>query len=229
MIVRAAATLILEDAGRHEESRELLREIVDGIDHLERNEHWLVTMASLSESTVLLREPEIGERLFRLLLPYERLMIAQDNVNYALIVGLADGEAVRTLVDTAVQNSAFRAGIKREEFQGFDVYKITLMMGIFINWTVTDDMAVVSASPSMVQDVLRRKAAGDLPTVAGDEHFKQALSAHSDTYSVITYADAASTFNSQIEQLQAVLTQAFASPFNVPGGVDVPEIVQEIV
>jgi hypothetical protein len=161
--------------------------------------------------------------------PAERLMIAPDNINYALVVGLADGEAVRTLVDTAVQNSGFRAGLKREEFQGFDVYKVALMPGISVSWTVTDDMAVVSAAPSMIQDVLRRKAAGDLPTVASSDQFKQSLSEHLDNYSIITYADAASTFNSQVGQLQLVLQQVFSVPFDPSGQSRVPEIVQEVL
>ncbi len=118
-IVKAAATLILVAVGRHDESHQLLREIVDGVDQLERNEHWLVTMSSLSESAVQLSEPEIGEVLFRLLLPYERLMFAHDlipatNGSVGSALGALAGVCGRH--DEAIERLS--AAIEREDATG---------------------------------------------------------------------------------------------------------------
>lgn len=97
-------------------------------------------------------------------------------MNFALLLGLSDGEAMRTLVDTAVDNSPMRAALTREEFSGFDVYKLPLgMPGLTLFYAITDDIMVAGLAPSVVHDVLRRKVSDDLPSLGNDEKIAATL------------------------------------------------------
>ena len=118
-IAKAGASAMLLDHGRHDESRQLLHEQFDDIDRLERDEHWLVTMSTLSEVAILLREPEIAEVLFHFLLPYERLMFTDDlipasNGSVASALGALAGVCGRD--DEAVER--LRTAIEREDAIG---------------------------------------------------------------------------------------------------------------
>ena len=94
-----------------------------------------------------------------------------DPQNYALLIGLADGARINTLVESSVRKMGLHAARKRQEFQGYEMFSVPVFPGIEVNYAILPDMAVVSLSGALLQDVLRRKAGGDLPDLAGDKDF----------------------------------------------------------
>ncbi len=94
-----------------------------------------------------------------------------DPQNYALLIGLADGQRINTLVEATVRKMGLHAARQRQEFQGYEMYSVPVFPGIEVNYAILPDMAVISLSGTLLQDVLRRKAGGDLPDLAGDQDF----------------------------------------------------------
>ena len=67
--------------GNHEVAAELLRELMnEGVEGLERDEHWFLTMSSLSDTAIGVEDVGAAEVLHKLLLPYEELMLTHDLV-----------------------------------------------------------------------------------------------------------------------------------------------------
>jgi hypothetical protein len=135
--------------------------------------------------------------------PSEALPIpGADAVNYALIVGLGDGVAFTTLVDGVIRKLGFHVGRKSEEFQGFQVYQVPMpIMTLSLGYAVLDDMAVLSLSPTMLRDVLRRKASADLPGITGSERYHEAVARVRAGYGMIGFSDTASDMKSMLRTL----------------------------
>ena len=126
-------------------------------------------------------------------------------MNFALLLGLSDGEAMRNLVDTAVDGSPMRAALTREEFQGFDVYRLPLgMPGLTLFYALTDDLLVASLAPSAVHDVLRRKLSGDLPSLGSDEKVAAALKRLPADASLMRLEKASTSFQGVFDQVAMV-------------------------
>jgi DNA-binding winged helix-turn-helix (wHTH) protein/tetratricopeptide (TPR) repeat protein len=119
-IVKASIIEVCLAVGQLDVARVQLRELFENdIEELSRNENWLVTMSLASSAAIALDEPEIAERLYRLLLPYEHLMFVHDHLHVsrgsvASSLGALAGVTGRH--DEAVER--LRAAITREEAIG---------------------------------------------------------------------------------------------------------------
>jgi hypothetical protein len=114
-----------------------------------------------------------------------------DPQNYALLIGLADGQRINTLVEAAVRKMGLHAARQRQEFQGYEMYNVPVFPGIEVNYAILPDMAVISLSGTLLQDVLRRKAGGDLPDLAGDADFSARAASLLPQPGMLQYTDTA--------------------------------------
>jgi hypothetical protein len=143
--------------------------------------------------------------------------VAGDSSNYALIVGLNDGAACTTLVDGVIRKSGFHVGRKSEEFQGFQVYQVPMpMMPVSLGYAILDDMAVLSLSPTMLRDVLRRRASGNLPNITGTTKYVEAVAKVKPGYGMIGFSDTASDMKQLVRTLRTLpgLIQAEVGDMN---------------
>jgi hypothetical protein len=86
-------------------------------------------------------------------------------VNYTLMLGLSDGEAMSATLDGVVRSQGMHVARQLEEFEGYSMYSMPVLPGVMLCYAVLDDLLVLSLSPSMVKDVLRRKANPELPSL----------------------------------------------------------------
>jgi hypothetical protein len=89
-------------------------------------------------------------------------------VNYALLMGLADGEAMSAMLDSLVRSQGLHAARQLQEFEGYSIYVVPFF-GMNACYAVLDDLVVLSLAPSMVKDVLRRKSNPELPSLESVE------------------------------------------------------------
>lgn len=81
-IVKASIIEVCLAVGQPDVARVQLHELFENeIEALSRNENWLITMSLAGSAAVALDEPEIAERLYRLLTPYESLMFVHDHLH----------------------------------------------------------------------------------------------------------------------------------------------------
>jgi hypothetical protein len=111
-------------------------------------------------------------------------------MNFCVAAGLYDGEEMRRLLDALVRRNGLHAARTRVEFEGYDLYLIPLGPGLNLAYAVLDDLLVLSASPSLVQDVLRRKANPDLMSLASSDFFSEARSKLPEAETFVQYARA---------------------------------------
>ncbi len=89
--------------------------------------------------------------------------------NFALLLGLSDGEAMSATLDEVVRSQGLHVARQREDFEGYTLYSVPFFPGLDAYYAVTDDLLVLSLSPSIAKDVLRRKGNGSLPSLASRE------------------------------------------------------------
>lgn len=128
---------------------------------------------------------------------------AADPRGFCLLVGLQDGEEVRRLIDDQVRRNGLHAARSRQEFEGFDLYLIPIMP-VTVVYAVLDDLFILSLSPSLVQDVLRRRANPELASLATDESFQAARALLPEDATVVSYARAGDGLRSVLAMLNAV-------------------------
>jgi hypothetical protein len=149
--------------------------------------------------------------------PEERFpMSAGDPQNIVLMLGLKDGAHVNTLIEGVLKKTGLAAARQRTEFQGFELFNVPTMPGIAINYAVLPDLAVISTSSTLVQDVLRRKAGGaDLPVLSADADYKARRAQISGQPGIVDYGNSAESMKSMLglldvarEQLKSEATHA---------------------
>ncbi len=134
-------------------------------------------------------------------------------LNYGLVLGLEDGEAMRTLVDGLIEGSPLRASVKQDDFLGWKLKSMPAPVpipGIKLNWVIADDFAVMSLAPSLVHDVVRRKSSPDLPSVGNDEEYLAELERHPARHTMVTYGDPAYGFNNLLISIKSGLAAMLA-------------------
>ncbi|MHC5209094.1 MAG: hypothetical protein ACYTG2_00065 [Planctomycetota bacterium] len=138
--------------------------------------------------------------------PSEALpIVTGDSTNFALIVGLHDGDSFTTLLDGLVRKTGFHVGRKSEEFQGFQVYQVPMpITTISLGYAVLDDMAVISLSPTMLRDILRRRASSDLPTMIGTDKYLEAIQRVGPEHGMIAFSDTASDMKQLLRTLRTL-------------------------
>lgn len=142
--------------------------------------------------------------------------------NFVVVLGLQDGERINTLVEGVVRATGLHAARQREEFQGFEVFSVPVFPGIEIRYAILPDMAVLSLSPTLLHDVLRRKAGSGLPVLTGDDDFK-ARSAHlTGQPGLLQYTNTADSIRSAyaaLEGMAEMLRDADLSEFGPAAGL----------
>jgi hypothetical protein len=127
-----------------------------------------------------------------------------DPQNYALLIGLEDGARINTLVEASVRKMGLHAARKRQEFQGYEMFSMPVFPGIEVNYAILPDMAVISLSGTLLQDVLRRKAGGDLPDLAGDKDFNARASQLLPEPGMLQYTDTAGSVKGLFRALEGM-------------------------
>ena len=119
-------------------------------------------------------------------------------VNFALLMGLNDGEAMAATLDGVVRSQGLHAVRQLEEFEGYNLYVVPVLPGTSAAYAVTDDLLVLSMAPSLVKDVLRRKANPELPSIASSKDVQARLARLPRERTLVIHEDAA-------KQLQGAL------------------------
>jgi hypothetical protein len=132
--------------------------------------------------------------------PEERFpMSAGDPQNVVLMLGLKDGAHVNTLVEGVLKKTGLAAARQRTEFQGFELFNVPIMPGVGVNYALLPDLAVLSSSSTLVQDVLRRKAGGaDLPVLSADADYKARRAQISGQPGIVDYSNSAESMKSML-------------------------------
>ena len=155
-----------------------------------------------------------------------------DPQNYALLVGLKDGARINTLVEDAVRKMGLHAARKRQEFQGYEMFNVPVFPGIEVSYAILPDMAVISLSGTLLQDVLRRKAGGDLPALAGDQDFTARAARLLRQPGLLQYTDTAGSVKGVFRALGG-LSEMFSgmarnAPDEVPGLGELFSLLSEL-
>ncbi len=95
-------------------------------------------------------------------------------ISFCAVIGVKAAEPLRASLDRALRSVGLHAARKKSEFQGFEVYSIPLGP-VTVSYAIVDDFAVISPSPTLLQDVLRRKSDKELKNLAADASFKREL------------------------------------------------------
>jgi hypothetical protein len=134
----------------------------------------------------------------------------EEPINYVLLAGLKDGAKMTTLIDSSLQQSGLHAVRKREEFMGHTVYAVPVMPFGEVHYAVLDDLAVASLSSELLQDVLRRHGASDLPSVRTHEDVAGALERLGEDQSLYLVSDAATAIKGMLKGFAMELEAARA-------------------
>jgi hypothetical protein len=140
-----------------------------------------------------------------------------DPINFAAIMGLVDGEEMRTLVDGVIRRMGLHVGLRSEEFLGYMVTYLPLIPGFSLYYAILDDMVVVSMSPTMVHDVLRRRSSADLPSMRSAADFRQVADRLQGGYGLLGYSDSAAELKSALRMLKGFPEFFGAQGQAVPG------------
>lgn len=95
-------------------------------------------------------------------------------ISVCFVLGVKAAEPLRASLDRAMRQIGLHAARKKSEFQGFEVYSVPVMP-MTLHYAILDDVAAVSLSPTLLQDVLRRKSDKELKNLGADPSFKREL------------------------------------------------------
>lgn len=136
----------------------------------------------------------------------EGLAMAGLDTNFGLVAGLTDGPRLRQILDDLIRAQGLHAARQREEFEGYDLYVIP--MGFFnLAYAVLDDLLVMSGSPGLVQDVLRRRGNPDLAALDGAAPYRNLRNLLGADETLLHYSEP----GSGLKALLAVLRQLQAT------------------
>jgi hypothetical protein len=107
-------------------------------------------------------------------------------ISMCAVVGVKAAEPLRASLDRAMRMVGLHAARKKSEFQGFEVYSVPVMP-FTLHYAILDDFAVISLSPTLLQDVLRRKSDKELKNLATDASFKREVEGLSSTVSLLVW------------------------------------------
>ncbi|HEX5009392.1 MAG TPA: hypothetical protein VFY71_03240 [Planctomycetota bacterium] len=127
-----------------------------------------------------------------------------DPQNMLLLVGLKDGTRVNGIIEDAVRRTGLHAARKRTEFQGYEMFGVPVFPGFEVHYAVLPDLAVLSLSGALLQDVLRRKADPDLPSLAKDKEFQARFASLTRAPGLLEYQDTAANAKAALHMLDSV-------------------------
>ncbi|MBK6940960.1 MAG: hypothetical protein IPH13_12305 [Planctomycetes bacterium] len=124
--------------------------------------------------------------------------------NFAVIVRLADGKKLATLVDDLLTKSGMAAGRKRTDFQGVNIDSLPIPGVGAANFAFTDELLVFSLSSELLQAVLRRSAgSSELPNLLGNDAVAELIDAMPKSASMFTVTEEAARIKSVAAVLRA--------------------------
>ena len=133
----------------------------------------------------------------------------EDPQSFCSLISLKDGSKVESVIESILRTTGMHAARKREEFQGHALYSLPIpVLGSKARYTILDNMLVFSPSAELIQDVLRRKAQSDLPTLADNESFSAIFESVPDgQVTAAGYNDAAASVKALLQGLQMIINE----------------------
>jgi len=98
------------------------------------------------------------------------------SMNVAVALGVKGAGALRASVDRLLRQQGLHAARRRAEFEGFEIFTLPVMP-FMVHYAIADDLAILSMSQTLVQDVLRRKSNPELACLRNDASFQRQLEA----------------------------------------------------
>ncbi|MSR47044.1 MAG: hypothetical protein EXS13_08260 [Planctomycetes bacterium] len=98
-------------------------------------------------------------------------MMGGPSINVAFVLGVKNAAGLGASLDKLLRSQGMHAARRKTEFEGYVVYTLPIPP-VAISYAIVDDFLVVSASPTLLQDVLRRKSNLELPSLGRSESFK---------------------------------------------------------
>ena len=130
--------------------------------------------------------------------------MSADPQNFTLLLGLKDGAGLRTLVDQLINDSAFRAAIRSTESHGHRIFNLPLIPSFAINYAILDDVAVISLSSHLVEDIIARHDDHDSRSLATNPAFTDMSNRLRPGYGMLSYQDAAGAMRGFFKTLAAL-------------------------
>lgn len=113
------------------------------------------------------------------------------SVSTAFVLGVRDAPALAASLDKLLRSQGLHAARRKSEFEGYVVYTIPVMP-LQISYAIVDDFMVVSPSPTLLQDVLRRKSNHELPNLRRSPSFMASFDALGAQPSLAVWSSASS-------------------------------------
>jgi hypothetical protein len=132
-----------------------------------------------------------------------------------LALGVKSPEPLRASLDKVLRAMGLHAVRKKIDFQGFEVFSVPVTP-LTIQYAILDDVAVISSSLTMLEDVLRRKSDKELKNLAGDPGFKRNFDALSPGASLVFWSRSDPSLYSTLGA--PLSTRGPLTPLPFPGG-----------
>jgi hypothetical protein len=110
--------------------------------------------------------------------------------NMLLALGVSDATGLRELLETLLRSSGLHAARQCNELLGFEVCHVPILPGMALDYALLPDVLLLSASPTLVQDAVRRAATPDLPDLAARKDVVATLPTLPAHPGFVGYADA---------------------------------------
>lgn len=118
----------------------------------------------------------------------------EESLNYCALLGLVDIEETQRQIKSLLRRRGLHALTRQSEFEGFQIYKVTLLPGLMLCYAIADELLVVSLAPSLVEDVLRCKAGTANGCLATSADYLAARSRLPASGSLVSYARGADAY-----------------------------------
>ncbi len=136
--------------------------------------------------------------------------MSADPQNFTLLLGVNDAPGLRELVSSLIGRTAFRAALRSTLSHGETIWTVPLIPGFSFSWAILDDVAIVSTSPQLVDDVLALRADPHRGSLATSPVFLEMTGKLRPGYGIFGYQDAAGAIRGLIRTL-AALPELFGS------------------
>jgi len=113
----------------------------------------------------------------------------QKPIGLCIVLGVKSADPLRASLEKFLRSMGMHAARKKSEFQGFEVYSVPVMP-LNVHYAILDDVAVISSSLAMLQDVLRRKSDPELKNLAAEAGFKREFDAMTPGASLLVWSRA---------------------------------------
>ncbi|HEX5009391.1 MAG TPA: hypothetical protein VFY71_03235 [Planctomycetota bacterium] len=120
--------------------------------------------------------------------------------NMLLALGVSDADGLRELIDAQLRKAGLHATRQCTDMLGFQVCHVPVFPGVALDYAILPDVLLLSASPTLVQDALRRSATPDLPDLVARKDVASGLAALHAQPGFVGYADGIEWMVASIKQ-----------------------------